>query len=257
MKKFFNKWLNWVLVIIAIVCLGVAGYYGWRTVESLPTMNPVKQAAHKLTTQDTKSLSASERQRIADEVMVQNQKGSNLTKQGYIAIPDMSIFLPIYDNAYSQAALDLGANTANKDTPVPVMGEGNYTLAAHNWDNGYTGFSALQQNLKKDAPYLVGKTMGGSDWLNGKKIYMANAKGIYTYTVKSQTTVDQDDVSVLDVNARIDNQPKLTIITCLFPSTTYRIITNAQVTDFVTWKKAPATLVNYFDTQKVKANILP
>lgn len=255
MKKFMSKWLRWIiallLLVVALVCAGI-----W--VEHQPTMSPVKQFSKQLTTtSDNNSLSKGQRDKLAQAVMKDDQKGANLNKQGFVAMPSLSILMPVYDNAYSLAALDLGANTANKGTPVPTMGEGNYTLAAHNWDNGYTGFSAMQQHINQDAPYLVDGKMGGSDWLNGKQIYLANAKGIYTYTVKNQTTVDQNDVSVLDVDARLNNKAKLTIITCLFPNTDYRIITNAQYTDFDSWQSAPSKLVSQFDTSKHKTNITP
>ncbi|MDF7626509.1 class A sortase [Lactobacillaceae bacterium L1_55_11] len=256
MKASVKKWL-W-RIIPTLVIIGALATAGFLWVSGQPSSSPFKQIPRELAAkQATKKVSSSERKKIAAGVMEQDEKGGHLTKQGYVAIPDMGIFMPIYDDAYNQHALDLGANTANKDTPVPKMGEGNYTLAAHNWDNGYTGFSALQQTLNQNAPYLVNGQTGQSDWLDGKKIYMANADGIYTYTVRSQTTVNQDDVSVLDVNARINGNPKLTIITCLFPNIKYRIITNAEFTNFSSWQNAPDRLVNDFNTSKVPTNIKP
>ncbi|CAK8053695.1 sortase domain-bontaining protein [Eupransor demetentiae] len=252
--KLFKKWWFWLIATVVFATIGAVYVYN-----GLPANSPVKNAGRKVAQSlPVKQYSNKQRDEIKDKVMKNDAKKLNLTKQGWVAFPDFDIFMPIYDNAYSAAALNAGANTSQKgSTPVPTMGEGNYTLAAHNWDDGQTGFSALQQYKGQNSPYLVQGQTGGSDWLNGKKIYMANAKGIYTYTLKTQTTVDENDVAPLDVNARINGKPKLTIISCLFPNIDYRIITNAQYTDFVSWKKAPDKLIAQFDSSKHRDNTLP
>lgn len=255
MNEKVRKFLHRFFALLTIVLLGV---FAWQWVQSQPATSKVKQATNKVLTQKQGTYSKKERQALKEAVIKQDQQGNNLTKQGYVTIPKLSILLPIYDNAYSKVALDKGANTIQKDNPVPVMGQGNYTLAAHNWDNGYTGFSALQQKLNQNAPYedSNGK-LGTSSWLDGTKIYLANANGIYTYKVTGQTTVDQNDGSVLNTEDRIDSKAKLTIVTCLFPDTTKRIITNAKYVKFVSWDKAKSEELGYFDLKKQKTNILP
>nr|WP_274381054.1 sortase [Fructobacillus broussonetiae] len=174
-------------------------------------------------------------------------------------MPKLSILMPIYDNAYSKAALDKGANTSQaKGAAVPVMGQGNYTLAAHNWDNGYTGFSALQEKLKQNMPYEDSSgNFGTSSWLNGEYVYLANRNGIYRYKIVGQSTCDQDDGRVLGPDERIDNKAKLTIVTCLFPDTTKRIITSAEYKDYSPWETAKSSEVMLFDLKKQKTNVLP
>ncbi|MDF7636767.1 class A sortase [Leuconostocaceae bacterium ESL0958] len=253
-KTSMQRWL-WRLLALFFLLLSLFFAYQW--VQTQPTQSPVKKVQKNIQDSQHKAYSTSARKALGQQLMKDDQQALGIHKQGYVAMPNLSIFMPIYDNAYSKAALDKGANTAQKDSPVPTMGAGNYTLAAHNWDNGYTGFSALQQKLKQNSPYLVDGQLKGSDWLNGKSIYLANDKGIYRYTVKDQTTVDQNQGEILDPNLRIDGQAKLTIITCLYPDTTKRIITNAQYSGFTSWQKASDKEVGYFDLNKQKTNVLP
>ncbi|MDD9138278.1 class A sortase [Fructobacillus sp. CRL 2054] len=255
MKEKIRKYLHrfFGLLTIVLACL-----LAWQWVQSQPATSPVKKTTKKVLTQKQGKYSTKERSSLKDGVGTQDQQSLGLTKQGYVAIPNLSILLPIYDNAYSKVALDKGANTAQKDTAVPVMGQGNYTLAAHNWNNGYTGFSALQQKLNQNAPYEnADGTLGNSDWLNGTMIYLANSNGIYRYQITGQTTVDQNDSSVLNPDDRIDKKAKVTIITCLFPDTTKRIITNAKYVGYHSWTQAKSDELGYFDLSKQKTNILP
>lgn len=54
---------------------------------------------------------------------------------------------------------------------------------------------------------------------------MANRAGIYQYKVTDQILVNKGDTDVL----RQTQSPQLTIISCLFPSTQYRIITKVSL----------------------------
>ncbi|MBS9335823.1 class A sortase [Fructobacillus papyrifericola] len=255
MKEKVRKWLHRFFGVLTIVLIGLLA---WEWVQSQPATNGIKKTANKVLTQKQGKYSKKERQAIKDAVAKQDQLNVPLNKQGFVAIPKLSILLPIYDNAYSKVALDKGANTAQKNTAVPVMGQGNYTLAAHNWDNGYTGFSALQEKLKQNAPYEDSNgQLGESDWLNGTTIYLANQNGIFKYKITGQKTVDQNDGAVLNPDDRIDGKAKLTIVTCLFPDTTKRIITNAKYVSFKNWNQANSDEVGYFDLKKQKTNILP
>lgn len=106
-----------------------------------------------------KKISLVDRNKIRKQLMRKTQTG--LQKQGFISIPVVGILEPIFDNAYSERGLRAGANYANRTQlvpdgeQVPVMGKGNYGLASHNFDDGLTGFSGLQQNYQDDSPYLV------------------------------------------------------------------------------------------------------
>ncbi|WEV45647.1 class A sortase [Streptococcaceae bacterium ESL0687] len=188
------------------------------------------------------------------EKMVMRQAVRGLDKQGFVSIPSRSILLPIYNDAYSDTGLNAGAAYANKSqgdplgTTIPRMGQGNYGLAAHNFNDGKTGFSSLQKEINNDSPYISNGKLSGSNWLNGQTVLLANASGIYEYQITGQTLVTKDTTSVLNPS----ENPELTIVSCLFPSTDYRIITHALLKNTYTWEEAPQKFVNEFNL-KVKS----
>ncbi|MCM6764905.1 class A sortase [Weissella paramesenteroides] len=210
--------------------------------------------SHRVVVDDNKKTSLVDRNRIRQRLMRETQTG--LKKQGFVSIPVVGILEPIFNDAYSEKGLQAGANYANRSSvdptgkQVPVMGQGNYGLASHNFDDGLTGFSGLQQNYQNDSPYLVNGQRQKSNWLNNQAIYLANSDGIFEYRIKQQRLVKADDVSVLDPSQKA----QVTIITCLFPSTAYRITTIGQLKKSYTWAKAPDPIINYFDLTKQKTN---
>lgn len=210
--------------------------------------------SHRVVVDDNKKMSLVDRKRIRQRLMRETQ--TDLKKQGFISIPVVGILEPIFNDAYSEKGLQAGANYANRSQSdptgkqVPVMGQGNYGLASHNFDDGLTGFSGLQQNYQNDSPYLVDGRRQKSNWLNKQAIYLANSDGIFEYRIKQQRLVKADDVSVLDPSQKA----QVTIITCLFPSTAYRITTIGQLKKSYTWDKAPGHIINYFDLTKQKTN---
>ena len=210
--------------------------------------------SHRVVVDDNKKMSLVDRKRIRQRLMRETQ--TDLKKQGFVSIPVVGILEPIFNDAYSEKGLQAGANYANRSQvdptgkQVPVMGQGNYGLASHNFDDGLTGFSGLQQNYQNDSPYLVDGRRQKSNWLNKQAIYLANSDGIFEYRIKQQRLVKADDVSVLDPSQKA----QVTIITCLFPSTAYRITTIGQFKKSYTWDKAPGHIINYFDLTKQKTN---
>ena len=172
-------------------------------------------------------------------------------KIGMIAIPDLGILLPIYNQPYNQDALKVGAQELTNSDPSATsnLRIGNFTLVAHNYNDGHTMFSALQQNANQDAPYLINGQRGNNDWLDGKKIYVAGESGIYEYIITGQSTVSENNTSILN-----GNQNQIQIITCLFPSDHNRIVTRGKPVAKYMWDSAPADVVSLFDTQNNKIN---
>ena len=234
-----------LLILIAFFC------YSYQKNFWLIGTN-IDQLTQKVTQNDKgvkKRYTNDHRQIIKNMVMRQAVKGFD--KQGFIAIPSLSILEPIYNDAYSTAGLNNGAAYANRSAQdptgrqQPIMGQGNYGLAAHNFNDGKTGFSALQEYRNVDAPYLKNGKMLSSKWLNGTKVYLANQSGIYVYTVTKQETHNKNDIAVLN-NTK---QPRVTIVSCLFPSTDYRIITTAKLQKELTWQQASDKIISYFDLE--------
>lgn len=250
--KIAKRFLQIILLIIILCSVGYICYQqNWfdihnKTVQTIRT-NKVKVDSHK-------KIRLSERNQIRQRLMRKTQTG--LKKQGFVSVPAVGILEPIFNDAYSERGLQAGANYANRSQvdptgkQVPVMGQENYGLASHNFDDGLTGFSGLQQNYQNDAPYLVNGQHRTNNWLNHKAIYLSNKDGIYEYRINQQRLVKANDVSVLDPTQRA----QVTIITCLFPSTSYRIITTGYLKKEYTWAKAPNRIVSYFDLTKQKTN---
>ncbi|GMA69202.1 hypothetical protein GCM10025879_04480 [Leuconostoc litchii] len=79
---------------------------------------------------------------------------------------------------------------------------------------------------------------------------MANSHGIYQYMITGQTTVTSTEVSVLNPTKKA----QLTIISCLFPSTEYRIITHAELKKTYSWQNAPDKLIGEFNLKVRNTN---
>lgn len=252
MKKLITIIVEVALSLMIIFGIGYTAYqYNWFGVHGY-VVDQVQ--SKKVTTIKTPIKKVDKRYDIRNRLMRQTQP--DLQKQGFVSVPQVGILEPVFNDAYSEKGLKAGANYANRNESdpqgeqVPVMGQGNYGLASHNFDDGLTGFSGLQQHYKDDAPYLVDGQRHENNWLNGKPIYLANAKGIYKYKIAKQVLVTADDVSVLNPT----QSPRVTIITCLFPSTQYRIITTGYLVKTYTWQKAPSRIVHYFDLTKQPTN---
>lgn len=185
---------------------------------------------------------------VKRKVLAQTESKLNIQRQGVIAIPDLSIYLPIYNKPYNTTALKKGAQQLNAVNSNNVeinnsMGSGNYILVAHNYSDGKSMFSPLQQHINKDAPYLVNNKANDVNWLDGIQIYTANDKGIYKYQIENQRAIPERQVSI----RKDTSKPTLTIITCLFPSDQYRIETQATLVKSWEWDSAPNNVLEYFN----------
>lgn len=184
---------------------------------------------------------------VKGKVTAQIYKGK-YQRLGTVAIPDINICLPVYDQPYNSQALSRGAQqlksvNASKIEVDNAMGSGNFILVAHNYNDGKSMFSPLQQYINKDAPYLVNGRPAEDHWIDGMNVFMANDKGVYKYKIISQKTISATDTSV----RRDSEEPELNIITCLFPSDTYRIDTRAKLVKQWSWNNAPNSALKPFD----------
>lgn len=245
-----------ICVVLGLGLLGYSGYQSnWLDIQNIVLHHKQKTYFRRQTSQQI-HLSWDKRQEIRRQMMRQTQTQRGLTKQGYVSIPRVQILQPVFNDAYSRKGLAAGADYANRSQADPQgkleprMGQGNYGLASHNFYDGKTGFSPLQENLHQDQPYIVDGTVHENDWLNGQKIYLANDKGIYEYRISRQHVVPATDVRVLDST----KQAQVTVITCLYPSKDYRIITVGLLAKSYTWQNAPDKVVDLFDLTKQKTN---
>lgn len=179
----------------------------------------------------------------------------NLEKRGLISIPSLNIFEPVYNDAYSNYGLKYGANQVmnNHATSLTAFGINNVVIASHNYSNGKTGFSPLQQKINRNDPYIIDGLLHDNSWLNGKRVYLANHQGIYVYQITRQYAAKRTNRVPLNQS----KSPKLTLLTCLEPNDSFRIVTEAKLINAYPWDKAPNKLINYFDTDVNSTNVQP
>lgn len=108
---------------------------------------------------------------------------------GGVAIPSVSIHLPIFKGVSNEALL-YGAGTFS---PSQQMGEGNYALASHRTDRQDLLFTSLDQVE------------------TGAVVYLTDLKTIYTYRVYRKDRIQPTQVEVLD---DVPNKKIVTLITC-------------------------------------------
>jgi Sortase (surface protein transpeptidase) len=128
--------------------------------------------------------------------------------RGYVAVPaQKGVTQPISSLAINEGSsnkvLAIGAGTVQ---PGAVMGQGNFTIAAHNFGNNVTYFSPMQNSIDVDAT---------------PKAYLTDGKKIYVYQfnkttddVSGRRVVSYKKGSVANVNNTLDGKAMLTMITC-------------------------------------------
>lgn len=152
--------------------------------------------------------------------------GTDLLVIGGIAIPDLSINLPIFKGVTNENLL-YGAGTM-KDSQV-MGGENNYALASHHVF-GLTGSSQMLFSPLEKAK--VGMT-----------IYLTDKSIIYTYKITEIVSVSPEQTEVLD---DVAGESTLTLVTCEDKEATKRLIVKATLTDSITYQKATKTQMKAF-----------
>ena len=236
-----NRIANIALAVTLTMTIVSGGYWAYAdnvgNVRQSLVQHQRTKAQRRVTVKDQVAIDPTAVQRKVTEPMVGMK---NVHRLGSIAIPNLNISLPIYDQPYNNQTLSKGAQQmkAVNDKNIEVdtaMGNGNYVLVAHNYNDGKSMLSPLQQYINKDAPYLVNGKKQGNDWLNGAPIYLANDQGVFEYQIDSQRTLDAKDTSI----RRNTDQAELNVITCLFPSDQYRIDTHAKLVKQWEWSNVP------------------
>lgn len=152
--------------------------------------------------------------------------GTDLPVIGGIAIPDLSINLPIFKGVTNENLL-YGAGTM-KDSQV-MGGENNYALASHHVF-GLTGSSQMLFSPLEKAK--VGMT-----------IYLTDKSIIYTYKITEIVSVSPEQTEVLD---DVAGESTLTLVTCEDKEATKRLIVKATLMDSITYQKATKTQMKAF-----------
>lgn len=153
--------------------------------------------------------------------------GTDLLVIGGIAVPDLSINLPIFKGVTNENLL-YGAGTM-KENQV-MGGENNYALASHHVF-GLTGSSQMLFSPLEKAK--VGMT-----------IYLTDKSMVYTYKITEIVSVSPEQTEVL---ADVAGQSTLTLVTCEDEKATKRLIVKASLTDSRAYQKATKVQVKAFN----------
>lgn len=153
--------------------------------------------------------------------------GTDLPLVGGIAIPDLSINLPIFKGVTNDNLL-YGAGTM-KENQV-MGGENNYALASHHVF-GLTGSSQMLFSPLEKAK--VGMT-----------IYLTDKSMVYTYKITEIISVSPEQIDVLN---DVAGQSTLTLVTCEDEKATKRLIVKASLTDSRAYQKATKVQVKAFN----------
>ena len=153
--------------------------------------------------------------------------GTDLPLVGGIAIPDLSINLPIFKGVTNDNLL-YGAGTM-KENQV-MGGENNYALASHHVF-GLTGSSQMLFSPLEKAK--VGMT-----------IYLTDKSMVYTYKITEIISVSPEQIDVLN---DVAGQSTLTLVTCEDEKATKRLIVKASLTESRAYQKATKVQVKAFN----------
>ncbi len=123
------------------------------------------------------------------EVLQAQVKASNMPVIGSIAVPSVHMQLPILKGV-GHSVLAIGAGTMK---PNQQLGQGNYALAGHYFEEKDILFSPLYQAQIGDI------------------IYITDMKDVYEYKLTTKKIIAATDVYIID---DIPNQTTLTLITC-------------------------------------------
>lgn len=161
-----------------------------------------------------------------ESILAAQMNAQDLPVIGGIAIPDLSINLPIF-KGLGNTELSYGAGTMKADQ---VMGERNYTLASHHVF-GMTGSSQMLFSPLEHAQ-------------NGMKIYLTDKDKVYTYTITSVEVVTPDAVYV------VDDQPgktEITLVTCTDAEATMRTIVKGEFVEATDFDQTPREVLQAFE----------
>ncbi|QXE03542.1 class A sortase [Terribacillus sp. DMT04] len=215
MKKYM-KWLAWISIITLFLIGGYNIYLGQRASDEYKELNrdshdALEQALKEPQAEPVVLLPTENKDNDEDDGNLKSIKVVEDSTSGIVAIPSLKIELAIFEGA-SDEHLNRGAATV---LPGDVMGEGNYTLAAHNMKDKSLFFSRIEQ-LE-----------------DGDEVYTTDSNKIYKFVVTEKRTIHETEVNIL--NDRGLNE--ITLLTCESSDDTYRTAVIAELVQTVGYNK--------------------
>lgn len=163
-----------------------------------------------------------------ESILAAQMEAQNLPVIGGIAIPELSINLPIFKGV-GNTELSYGAGTMKENQ---VMGQANYALASHHV------FGVAGDSNMLFSPLANAK--------NGMKIYLTDKDKVYTYTITSVEIVTPESVYVIDDQP---GQTEVTLVTCTDAEATLRTIVKGTFDGEVAFDDAPQDVLKAFEAK--------
>lgn len=229
---------NWLINIglLLLLLIGLALIFNNQIRSWIVQINSEAYSASRLTPEQVKknaqrkvSYNFDAVESLSTESVLKAQlKNKDLPVIGVIAIPDVSVNLPIF-KGLSNVALLTGAGTMKADE---AMGKGNYALASHRTEDGVSLFSPIER-VKPD-----------------QLIYVTDLTTVYTYRVTSVNKVEPTRVELID---DVPNKKLITLITCGDLQATTRIAVQGELITTTPIGKTSTTIRDAF---KIKQKTL-
>lgn len=197
-KRGIEKWRKFLAIFFFLLAIILFSLGPIRTYVLTLFEQDGKQQIQQVTLEQIKQNQLQEGKFDFEEVKpldLAGVMGARLSNEAYstvgvIAIPSVNINLPII-RGVSNAGLYVGAGTMK---PEQKMGEGNYSLAGHNYPGKPTILFSPLDKLQI-----------------GEKIYITDLEYIYEYATNNIYTVDEHQVEVID---DVTDKTMITLVKC-------------------------------------------
>ncbi|AON61623.1 class A sortase [Enterococcus faecium] len=157
-------------------------------------------------------------------VMRSQMRGTDLPVIASIAVPSVSINLPVF-KGLDNTSLLYGAGTLSPDQE---MGKGNYALASHRATNPELLFTPLE-NLEM-----------------GAKIYLTDLENVYTYKTFFKEKVAPTDTQLLN---EVEGKEIVTLITCGDMDAVTRLVVQGELESVTSIKDATDDMRSAFNLE--------
>lgn len=255
-----KKWLYWLAIAFGVLVVAIGGYKVYEAINNSQIsaqasanqkadQNKKRHVAEHSDKLDNKDISFDQNSDIPDAKTLQKYRSlpDKLSFDGYVAVPKQSgVSTPIntlqINEGASNKVLAYGAGTLK---PNQVMGQGNYSIAAHNFGfgSGRFGFSPMQRAI---------------DVNSEPRAYLSDGKNIYVYQFNKESDKLPGRKSIpylkgggVTADSLATDKAVLTMVTCDEPgvwnnSPKNRIVMTAHLIRTIDWNYATDSERNLF-----------
>lgn len=226
-----KRWLvNILLFLLLLVGLAlifneqIKDYFVRETGDKYAIANVTKEDLKKNNDKDVSFDFDAVEPMTTEGVMRSQMRGTDLPVIASIAVPSVSINLPVF-KGLDNTSLLYGAGTLSPDQE---MGKGNYALASHRATNPELLFTSLE-NLEM-----------------GAKIYLTDLENVYTYKTFFKEKVAPTDTQLLN---EVEGKEIVTLITCGDMDAVTRLVVQGELESVTSIKDATDDMRSAFNLE--------